>query len=62
MPHVHITMLEGRGIEKKRKIVERITQVMTEETGAPPAAVTITFVELPKECLASAGVLMCDRK
>ena len=33
MPHVHITWLEGRTHEQKRKVVERITKVLEEEAG-----------------------------
>ncbi len=34
MPHVQITLLEGRTPEQKRKIVERVTETMVQEAGA----------------------------
>ncbi len=62
MPCVQITLLEGRTAEQKRKVAERVTQVLTEEIGAPAEGVVITFVEVAKDCYARGGVLMLDRK
>jgi 4-oxalocrotonate tautomerase len=62
MPHVQITLLEGRTLEQKRKVVERITRVLNEEIGAPPDGISIAFVEVPKDCFARTGVLMVDRQ
>ena len=62
MPHVHITWLEGRTPEQKRKVAERITQVLQEEANAKPEAVHIAFVEIPATNFADAGVLAADRK
>ncbi len=33
MPHVQITLLEGRTPEQKRKVAEGITRVLVEEAG-----------------------------
>ena len=62
MPHVQVSMLEGRTTEKKRKLAERITQVLQEEIGATPDGVSIVFVEVPKDSYARGGVLMADKK
>jgi 4-oxalocrotonate tautomerase len=62
MPNIQITMLKGRTVEQKRKIVERITDVMVEEAKASKEAVIITIVELDRESYASGGMLMADRK
>ncbi len=62
MPNIQITMLKGRTVEQKRKIVERITDVMVEEAKASKEAVIITIVELDRESYGSGGMLMADRK
>jgi 4-oxalocrotonate tautomerase len=62
MPLVQITMLSGRTVEQKRKLSQRITDVMVEEAGAKREAVVVTFHEVSKESYASGGVLMADKK
>lgn len=62
MPHVQITLLEGRTTEQRRKVVERITQVLVEEAAANADSVTIAFVEVPKDSFSRGGVLISDRK
>ena len=62
MPLVQITMLTGRTTEQKRKLAQRITDVMVEEAGAHREAVIVTFQEVSRESYASAGVLMADKK
>ena len=60
MPHIQITMLEGRTPEQKRKIVERITNTMIEEAGATREAVSLAFVEVSRSSFARGGVLVID--
>ena len=62
MPHVQITMLAGRTTEQKRRLVERITQVVNEELGTALDGISIALVEVPPDSYARAGVLMADRK
>jgi 4-oxalocrotonate tautomerase len=62
MPLVQITMLSGRTVEQKRKVAQRITDVIVEEAGAKREAVVVTFNEVSKESYASGGVLMADKK
>ena len=62
MPHIQITLLEGRTPEQKRKIVERITDTIVEETGTSHDAVTVAFVDVSPASFARGGVLMLDRK
>lgn len=62
MPLVQITMVKGRTVEQKRKVAERITQVMVEEARAAKEAVVVTFIEVTREDYASAGVLLADKK
>jgi 4-oxalocrotonate tautomerase len=62
MPSVQITMLKGRTIEQKRKIVERMTDVLVDEAKTQKDAVVVTIVEVEREDYAHGGVLMADRK
>ena len=62
MPDVHISWLEGRTVEQKRKVVERITQILAEEAGAKPESTHIVFVDIPHANFASGGVLVADKK
>jgi len=62
MPSIQITMLKGRTIEQKRKIVERITDVMAEEAKTPKEGVVVSIIEVEREDYARGGGLMADRK
>jgi len=62
MPSIQITMLKGRTTEQKRKIVERITDVMAEEAKTPKDGVVVSIIEVEREDYARGGVLMADRK
>jgi 4-oxalocrotonate tautomerase len=62
MPLIQVTMLKGRTVEQKRKVAERLTQVMVEDANATKEAVVITFIEITREDYASAGVLLADKK
>ncbi len=62
MPMIQVTMLEGRSAEQKRRLAQRLTDAMVEEAGAKREAITIAFVEVPRENYATGGVLMVDKK
>jgi 4-oxalocrotonate tautomerase len=62
MPLIQVTMLKGRTVEQKRKVAERITQVMVEGAKAAKETVVVTFIEITREDYASAGVLLADKK
>jgi len=62
MPLVQVTMLEGRTADQKRKLAQRLTDVMVEEAGARREVVVVTFVEVSKESYASGGILVADKK
>ncbi len=62
MPHIQITMLKGRSTEQKRKLVERVTDVVAEEAVVAKDGVVITIIEVEREDYARGGVLMADRK
>ena len=61
MPMVQITMLAGRTAEQKRKLAQRITDVLVEEGRARREAIIVAFHEVSQESYASGGVLMADR-
>ncbi|MBZ5644624.1 MAG: tautomerase family protein [Acidobacteriia bacterium] len=61
MPDVHISWLEGRTVEQKRKVVEKITQILAEEAGAKPESTHIVFVDVPHTNFASGGMLVADK-
>jgi 4-oxalocrotonate tautomerase len=62
MPLIQVTMLQGRTVEQKRKIAQRITDTMVEEAGARREAVIVAFHEVSRESFASGGVLMVDKQ
>jgi len=61
MPLIQVTMLQGRTVEQKRKIAQRITDTMVEEAGARREAIMVAFHEVSKESYASGGVLLVDK-
>ena len=62
MPHVQITWVEGRSPEQKRKIAERVTQVLVEDGRAKRENVHVAFLDVPATNYAEAGVLVADQK
>jgi 4-oxalocrotonate tautomerase len=61
MPHVQITWVEGRTPEQKRKIAERITQVLIEDGRAKRENIHVAFHDVPATNYAEAGVLVADQ-
>lgn len=62
MPHIQVTLVEGRTTEQKRKAAKRVTEVVCEEFNCPPSAVSIAFVDVPKDSFAHGGTLVADKK
>jgi 4-oxalocrotonate tautomerase len=62
MPHVQISWVEGRTPEQKRKIAERVTQVLIEDGRAKRENIHVAFHDLPATNYAEAGVLVADQK
>ncbi|PYZ96132.1 4-oxalocrotonate tautomerase [Alteribacter lacisalsi] len=46
MPYVTVKMLEGRTDDQKRDLVEQVTSVVSETTGAPREKVTVFIEEM----------------
>lgn len=62
MPHVQITWVEGRSVEQKRAIAERITTVLMEDGKAKRENIHVAFHDVPATNYAEAGVLVTDQK
>lgn len=62
MPHVEVTWVEGRTVEMKRKIAERITAVLIEEGRAKRENIHVSFHDVPATNYAEAGVLVADER
>ncbi len=62
MPHVQITMLQGRSAEQKRRVAKRVTEVLQEELNVSADKLTIVFVEVPRDSYARNGTLVSDRE
>jgi 4-oxalocrotonate tautomerase family enzyme len=62
MPNVQITLLKGRNTEQKRKMAERITDVIAEEARTAREGIVITFIDVERDSYARGGMLMVDKK
>lgn len=62
MPLIQVTMLNGRTVDQKRKLAERLTDTMVEEAGARREAIVVVFHEVSDESYASGGVLLVDKR
>jgi 4-oxalocrotonate tautomerase family enzyme len=61
MPHISI---EGPALslDKKRILVEKITEIASDAYNIPPEKFMIHLLEFPKENTGSGGVLLSDKK
>jgi 4-oxalocrotonate tautomerase len=62
MPLIQITLLKGRTTEQKRKIAQRMTDVLVEEAKTAKEGVVVTFVDVDKDSYARGGELILDKK
>ncbi len=60
MPFVTVKMLEGRSEEQKKSLVEKVTAVVSETTGAPEDKVVVFIEEMTKNHYAVGGKRMSD--
>ncbi|EHQ90239.1 2-hydroxymuconate tautomerase [Desulfosporosinus youngiae] len=61
MPIVQIDLLEGRTLDQKRLLVEKVTQAIMESTGAPAESISIILRDMARENYAKAGKLASDK-
>ena len=60
MPIVNIHMLEGRSLETKRELVEKISRVVMDTLGAKPEKVRVILSEMKHDNFAIGGILHSD--
>lgn len=62
MPIVNIKIVEGRTIEQKREMSQKVTEAIANSLGIPTSAVWITIEDLKPENLCQGGELRIDKK
>ncbi|MFN2744646.1 MULTISPECIES: 2-hydroxymuconate tautomerase [Bacillus] len=60
MPYVTVKMLEGRTDEQKRNLVKKVTEAVSETTGAPAEKIAVMIEEMKKEHYGVAGKRISD--
>ena len=61
MPHITVYTLKQSDINKKRQLVEKMTDTAAEVYGVPREAVTVEIMENEAENVAHGGQLLADR-
>jgi len=62
MPIIQIHLIEGRSVDQKRALVEKVTQAVCETVNVTPEHVKIILLDMAKHDYAQAGVLKLDEK
>lgn len=62
MPHIQVTLVKGRTTEQKRRLAQRLTEVLSEEAKVDPKYVSLSLVEVEPDGFAEAGELVLDRR
>ena len=62
MPIVQIHLIEGRSIDQKRALVEKVTKPVCDSVNVPPDAVKIILSDMARHDYAVAGTLHLDEK
>jgi 4-oxalocrotonate tautomerase len=62
MPVVHIHLMKGRSIEKKRELAEKVTSALTETIGVNRDTVEILLHEIEVDNVAKGGILFVDSR
>ncbi|UOR11212.1 2-hydroxymuconate tautomerase [Halobacillus amylolyticus] len=60
MPIITVQMLEGRSDDQKQALVEKVTDAVTDTTGARKEAVTVVIEEMSKQNYGVAGKRLAD--
>ncbi|WML46286.1 2-hydroxymuconate tautomerase [Neobacillus sp. PS3-40] len=61
MPYVTVKMLAGRTEDQKKALVEKVTDAVSETTGAPKENVVVFIEEMTKNHYGVAGKRMSDQ-
>ncbi len=62
MPHMQVTLVKGLTTEQKRRIAQRLTEVLSEEAQVDPKYISLSLVEVEADGFAEAGELVVDRR
>lgn len=60
MPLVQISLREGRSVDQKRRLIQRVTDVLVEEAGARRERVTVVIHDVPPHDWGHAGTPLAD--
>lgn len=60
MPIAQIYLMEGRTVDQKRALIEKVTLAIVEAVDAPKESVRVLLQEVPKEHWGIAGVSAKD--
>jgi len=60
MPFAQIMLMEGRTVEQKRAIIEKVTDALQEAVGAPRENIRVWIQEVPKENWGISGKTAAD--
>ncbi|MFD1929417.1 2-hydroxymuconate tautomerase [Sporosarcina siberiensis] len=61
MPYVTVKMLEGRTDEQKQELCKRVTEAVSETTGAPLGNVHVIIEEMKKSDHSVGGIRSSDK-
>lgn len=61
MPIVQIDLLEGRSVEQKRALVEKVTEAISETANCPKENISIILRDMNTHNYATGGTLKCDK-
>ncbi len=62
MPHMQVTLVKGRTTEQKRRIAQRLTEVLSEEAQVDRKHISLSLVEVEADGFAEGGELVMDRR
>ncbi|MFB3061912.1 MAG: 4-oxalocrotonate tautomerase family protein [Candidatus Binatia bacterium] len=62
MPHMQVTLVIGRTTEQKRRIAQRLTEVLSEEAQVDRKYISLSLVEVEADGFAEGGELVMDRR
>ncbi|MDB5491282.1 MAG: xylH [Micavibrio sp.] len=62
MPILQIHLIEGRTVEQKRALVEKVTQAVCETVNVTPEHVKIILMDMARHDYATAGILKSDEQ
>ncbi|MGI6576078.1 MAG: 2-hydroxymuconate tautomerase [bacterium] len=60
MPIVQIELLEGRNLDQRRLLAEKVTNAICESLDVKPESVRIIMREMKRDSFARSGKLVCD--